>query len=251
MQNYLNSSQVEELVSNNVYKSASPPYLARCFSSDYSNNPNLPALSLPGGDIGELAILISASNTYGFKLDIIKARDILFKLVSGKGYTSFHALKEHTLELCIYCKTIIEHSKEYGFDDRGKNELITAGKTLGLQNNFKLSQREDRENACIILEAEYGLFPNYNFDSGDRILNAKVLVFQKTFIDRRHRELCKLLFEKKAVELFSGLDVDYLYEIISEMTETHLFETMKLHDPKIPLYFASVSVDKKVTITSY
>lgn len=251
MKIYLTDHQVEELVSNNLYNYEGNIYKARCFSADYSNNLNLPALSLPGGDIGELAILIAASRIYGFDLDLSKGLDILLDVIGGKKNSTFNTLNEHTLELCYYVNSLIENSIEYGLDDRGKNDLLTMLKTLGLPKRFKPLQKRDHENACIIFEAEQGLFPNYTYDSGYGVVNAKILVFHKSFVDRRHRELCKLWYENKAVELFSGLDADYLYEIISEMTETHLFQTMKLRDPKIPLYSVSVTPNNKINVTSF
>lgn len=251
MKTYLTDTQVEELVNNNLYTYNGNVNRSRCFSADYSNSPDLPILSLPGGDIGELAILIAAGCTYGFELDSAKALDILIHLIGGKGNTTFKSLNEHPLELCHYINSLIEHSQDYGLDEHGKNELVTVAHGLGLPKRFKLVAKENRENACVIIEAEQGLFPNYLYDSGYGVLNAKILVFHKTYVDRRHRELSDLLITNNAVKLFSGLDADYLYQIISEMAEYHLFQTLKLRDPHIPLYSASVSSDNKVSVKAY
>ncbi len=251
MKTYLNNSQVEELTRANLYTYTGNPYKARCFSADYSNNPNLPALSIPGGDIGELAILISASITYGFELNVTKATTTLLSLIEGKENATFNYLKEHTIDSCIYLNHLLESASDYGIDEQGIHDLLKATKILGLSEGFKPSEKEDYENACIIIEAEYGLFPNYTFDSGEGRLNAKVLLFNKTYIDRRHTELSKLLVKNNAVKLFAGLDESYLYQILSETAETHLFETLKKRDTALPIYAVSVLPSGKISINAY
>jgi hypothetical protein len=248
---YLTKEQAEEFVTNNLYESKANPFWARCFSSDYSNDPNLPALSLPGGDIGQMAILIAASTTYGFELNSTKALETLLELIGGKKNSTFNCLKEHGLELCKYFKYLIEHGQDYGLDEQGQKELLKLSKQLGLPNKFKSESTKNDVNACIIIEAEQALFPNYTYDSGYGVLNAKILVFQKTHVDRRNRELSNLLVKNDSVKLFSGLDSNYLYQILSEMTESHLFQSIKHRDLQLPIYHAAVSSENKVTITSY
>lgn len=248
---FLTKEQAEEFVTNNLYESNANPFIARCFSADYSNSPNLPALSLPGGDIGQMAILIAASTTYGFELNTSKAVETLIDLIGGKKNSTFNCLKEHSLELCKYFKYLVEHAQDYGLDEQGKKELFKLSKQLGLPNKFKSAGTKNDINACIVIEAEQGLFPNYTYDSGYGVLNAKILIFHKTFVDRRNKELSKLLLENESVKLFSGLDSNYLYQILSEMTESHLFQTIKHRDLQLPIYHAAVSSENKVTITSY
>ncbi len=251
MKTYLTDSQVEELINNNLYHYAGNIFRARCFSADYSNSPELPVLSMPGGDIGQIAILIAASSTYGFELNITPAVNILLKLTEGKENSTFKALKEHPLELCHYVYSLLKHSNDYGLDEQGKIELLRVSEGLGLPKEFNLLESENHENACVIIEAEDGLLPNYTFDSGYGVLNAKILVFHKTYIDKRNRELCNLWVKNDAVKMFSGLDADYLYQIMSEMTELHLFQTLKLRDPQLPLYSASVLPNNKVSVKVY
>jgi hypothetical protein len=218
----LTSDQIEELVSNNLYTYKGNPYIARCFHSDYANSPNLPALSLPGGDIGEIAILIAASLTAGFTINLGKAVNTLYELIEA-----------------------------YDIDQKAQNELVELKKTLGPSGKSKSTYTQSELNACVMIEADYGLFPHYAFNSTEGGMNANILIFQKTFINRRHRKLCKLWVANGSVELFAGLDSDYLYEIISEITENHLFQTLKLSYSNLPLYFASVSPDKKIHIQAY
>lgn len=250
MISYLTSTQVEELVSNNLYTYKGNFNSARCFSSDYVNNAELPALSLPGGDFGELAILISASISYGFEVNMPKAVAILHKLNGKEAKTTFDTYTEHSADRCIYLNHIVNHYQDFGIDSQGMAHFTDAAKLSGLSIGDKNINIVSKENACIILEAEQGLFPNYTFDSEQGMLNAKVLVFNKLLVDRRHRKLSTNLVTQGAVKLFSGLDEDYLYQVLSEVTENHLLTTLKLRDSSLPIYYVSISAEGIIKITS-
>ena len=249
MNQYLSRDQIEELVSNNLYDYEGNPFKSRCFSGIYQKDVNLPALSLPGGDIGELAILFSAAENYGFKLNISKISKIFSKLIGKSLNSTFNSIQEHSITECRYLHYLLQQSEGYELSGTAKESFLATAVKFGLsQPNLAIDKTyKVKEQACIILEAQKGLFPQFTFETSNGSFETSVFVIQKTLVDKRHRELSRLLVENIAVKLYKGLDADYLYEVLSEMTDIHLLQTMTLIGSAIPIY--SVIVDSKGKIS--
>jgi len=67
-------------------------------------------------------------------------------------------------------------------------------------------------------------------------------------IDGRHRALSKNLIKNSNVKLYGDLTDEYLYEVLSEMSDTHLFETIKQIDSFLPIYSVSITDSSTVDI---
>ena len=76
----------------------------------------------------------------------------------------------------------------------------------------------------------------------------QVFVYHQSLVDQRHRQLRKLLVEKKAVKLLEGCDAEYLYQALSEMAENHLMETAKRLAKQLPIYEVKFDEDESFII---
>lgn len=249
MSNYLTVSQVEELVSVNRYVYKGEKFQSRCFSGNYQNSERLPPLALPGGDIGDLAVLISASESYGFDCSIQGSIEVMKKLVGAISITTFQHLPEHTAEQCRYLHFLSENPEIFSLNNEKLTEFIQNLKKQGLIDTLdQYRAPKQKESALIIYEGLEGLYPQFEFDSFTTKFNAQVLIFHRTLVDERRKMFVSYLLKEKVVTLYNNLDEDYLYEILSDVGDTHLFETVLKIDPHLPVYNVAVSENGKVKV---
>ena len=244
---YLSSEQVYEIVSENRYSFPDFKFRGRCFSGEFKNSFHLPALALPGGDLGELAILQATAMTYGFELDLNKAAEELFQLTGGNEHLTTLTAKSE-LSSCRYFKHLFSDTASYNLDE--KSLEVFYAETKKILPDFQIPEERSytHEHAVLILEASQGLYPQYTFETYEGTFESRILVFHKTLIDLRHKELAGKLLEKRIVKLFDNLDEDYLYEVLSEVTENHLYETIRFIDPKLPIYSVAVNEQEDISI---
>lgn len=238
----LDKTQVQELIFNNRYKiNSEKKFLSRCIDGRYENNPDLPTLAIAGADLGEIAVVVSAGNDFGFSVDMQKTVDVLIEMIGGVKNFNFHTdshadanipaagcghIKQASIDISAY-KLTEEQVKSLGeiavkLKNKGANEVVLHG--------------DHQEGAVLLVTGNYGVMPQGEVDVEGSIQKVQVFVFHKTLVDERHKVLAKKLIEKKAVELLDGLDDQYLYQAISEVTDTHLFETAKRLAKGLPIY---------------
>ncbi len=244
---YLNKDQVYEMVMENQYSYPEYKYRGRCFSGEFKNSFHLPALSLPGGDLGELAILQSTALTFGFEIDMNKATEVLFQLTCGNEHLTSLSAKDE-LATCDYFRHLAANIASYNLDKPSLDMLYKLYATLLPDFNIPSDRSHSHEHAVIIFESSQGLYPQYTFESYEGTYESHLLIFHKTLVDLRHRELAKKFVDKKIVELYGGLDVDYLYEVLSDTTEVHLYETVRRIDTKLPIFTVSVDEKQKIIV---
>ena len=80
----LNPSQIQFLIKENSYPvDEKNKFLSRCIDGRYKNRSKLPALALPGGDLGQLALVIACSNDFGLEINYEKVFQSLIKVIGG------------------------------------------------------------------------------------------------------------------------------------------------------------------------
>ncbi len=244
----LDKDQIVRHISEGQYPiKESSKFLSRCFVGRYENSLNLPAISIPGGDIGELAILYSASNVYGFNIDYNKALDTYLEVVGGAKNITLHTeTKDHDniMNGCTHLAFIKENPELY---DLSKEQLVTIEEQItdlskkGAQK-VELSDRKD-EGAMIIITGNIGIYPQYHFISESGTVSGQVYIFHRSFIEARHKVLAQKLLENAAIQFNLNIDEEYLIEALTEISENHFFETVKRLPPHLPLY--AVEFDEK------
>lgn len=229
--------EVELWVSQNIYL-PSLKLMARCIDGRYKNDKDLPALALPGGDAGELALLFATANKFGFAIDIQKAYDTLVEVVGGETNLRFHT-DSHVADGIVMrgCG----HIKQMGLDLKAYDMLeeqlrfIKSQFEKVSQNNPNCQARlegEHMEGAVLLVNGKYGIYP--------QLEGKQVFIFHKSLVDARHRILCKELVDQKAVTLPKDCDDEYLYESLSSVTEDHLLETAKRLAKGLPIYEVNI-----------
>ncbi len=238
----LDKTNVQELVMENKYNvNPETQYISRCIDGRYENADDLPALAIAGADAGELALIFATANAFGLEIDKEKAYAALVQIVGG-----VKNLRCHT-----------DHHAEHGVIFGGCGHMKQMGLTLGdyfltqEQLDFVKKKFEDAlqhgaqetmlhgehlEGAVLMVKGNYGVYPNYIFEASLRKKIGQVFVHHQTLVDKRHKELSKILFEKKAIVLPKGCDEEYLYQIISEKSEEHLLETAKRLAKGLPIF---------------
>jgi hypothetical protein len=236
----LNSSQIQLLVKENRYQvDEKNKFLSRCIDGRYKNNSKLPALALPGGDLGQLALLIACVNDFSLEIDYEKVFQSLIKVIGGLKNFSYHTDSHHG-GLALGCGHFTQILKDFVAYNLQKKDIEF------LEEKLKFLKKEGvlptvlegnhDEGAILIVKGNFGIFPRFIIETDEGKKEVSTFVYQKTLVDERHRVLVKKLIEDKAVKLFDNLDEEYLYEILSEEGEIHLLETVNRLASDLPLY---------------
>jgi hypothetical protein len=214
-------------------------FFSRCIDGRYKNNPHLPALALPGGDLGQLALVIACANDFGLEIDYEKVFQSLIKVVGGIKNFSYHTDSHHG-GLALGCGHFGQMLKDFVAYNLQKNDIEF------LEEKLKFLEKEGvlptvlegnhDEGAILIVKGNFGIFPRFIIETDEGKKEVSVFVYQQTLVDERHRVLAKKLIENKAVKLFNNLDEEYLYEILSEEGENHLLETVNRLASDLPLF---------------
>jgi hypothetical protein len=236
----LNSSQIQLLVKENRYQvDEKNKFLSRCIDGRYRNNSKLPALALPGGDLGQLALIIACANDFGLDIDYEKVFQSLIKMIGGIKNFSYHTDSHHG-GLALGCGHFTQILKDFVAYNLQKEDIEF------LEEKLKFLKKEGvlptvlegnhDEGAILIVKGNFGIFPRFIIETDEGKKEVSVFVYQQTLVDKRHRVLVKKLIEDKAVRLFDNLDEEYLYEVLSEEGEIHLLETVNRLASDLPLF---------------
>lgn len=239
----LSKEQIHELVSSNRYPvNPHTKFFSRCIDGRYLNTPNLQPLAIPGADAGELAIILATANAYGFTVYEDKVVEALLATVGGVKNFCFHTDQHADQSLpaggCGHLKQMKLDPPAYQMEPKQFDFIISklsALKQKGAQED--ILEGEHMEGAVIIVSGDYSLYPRFELQTtnGGAPL-VEVFVFHQSLVNDRHRILAQNLIDKDAVKLFPGCDAEYLYEVLSDTTDNHLFETAKRLAKDLPLF---------------
>ncbi|MBI3366853.1 hypothetical protein HY041_04480, partial [Candidatus Roizmanbacteria bacterium] len=215
-------------------------FLSRCIDDRYQNDINLSPLALPGADAGELAILFTAANEFGFELIEEKAYQVLIDVVGGVKNLHFHTSKRQELDPiggCSHFQQFSLHPEAYHLEKeqiefikiKVKNSVI-----LGAEDEVLAG--DHLRGAVLQIRGNYGVYPAYAIEIKDGRERVGFFEYHETLVGERHKVLAKKLVQEHAVKLYQGCDEEYLYEALCEITDEHFFETVRRLGKGIPLY---------------
>ena len=238
----LSSTDVQKFVTDNQYEvNRKEKFFSRCIDGRYKNSDNLAPQAFPGGDLGELAMILAAGNSYGFSVDPKKALNALIKIVGGvkefRFHTDHHADEKAVAGGCGHFKQISLDPKAYNLEEKNLDfmriELVKIKKQGGQET---VLEGDHLEGAVLLVSGNWGVFNQGNLDmeTGKRFV--EVFVYQQTFTNEKHRVLAKELIKSKAIGFSHGEDEEYLYEALSDVSEQHLMETAKRLAKGLPIY---------------
>lgn len=256
---FLTKDNVFELVMNNKYKlETEDSYISRCVTGRYDNEKGLPMISLPGGDAGELALLYSTAHSHGFEVLFDKAFLVLCTLIGGIQHFSLHTDNPTKQSLigsgCFYMNEIYTDPVTYSLEETHMEVLkkqLAAVKARGVEE--KVLSMDSVEGAILLVKGEMGIYPQYEYESelDGRDIKTQVYVYQKTLVNRRRKIFVDQLIAENAVKMFEGCDDEYLYQVLSNEAENHLFEFLKKRADGLPIYAVEIDDKQKISIEHY
>ncbi|NTU73162.1 hypothetical protein HGB07_03245, partial [Candidatus Roizmanbacteria bacterium] len=250
----LTLTDANQLVAENKYPVASDrKFLSRCIDGRYVNAPDLPALAIPGGDIGELGILYAAAAEYGFEVDPDKAYEALTEVVGGEKniqlHTDSHAETGIPVGGCGHVKQLGLDPEAYSLMARQVEILKEqAEKAIKAGATQVVLQGDHQEAGVFIVKGSQGIQPQHLLHLAGSNMPVQAFVFHASLVGERQRALADKYIEKGAVKLLEGFEAEYLHEVLGEVTELHLFETAKRLAKDLPIYEVTFADDGSFTI---
>jgi hypothetical protein len=245
---------LNELLTNNRYPvNSEKSLISRDICGKYTNQVDLPALSVPGGDLGELIVILAAANSYGYEVKLDTYLPILIELIGGEMNFSYHNEGKNTPNLanisCNYIEQICQKFSEYSLTQENITAIEQKLSTIKTDHPSKYPQIDDvSEEAVLIINGPYGVYPRFSFQTDNGIVSGSLYIFHRSLADARHKALAKKLFESKAVSLFEGCDEEYLYHTLTETMDTHFFQTISMVTKELPIYTVTFANDGSFTI---
>jgi hypothetical protein len=250
----LSINDVTELVRTNIYLPEEDIKLqSRCMDGRYKEIKDLPALALPAGDIGDIATLYIAATSYGFEVDYEKAFLTFQEVIGGfEHLTRVNAnilnTPEKTAQIDEIEKIVTDYASfsltESAVSELKKQYIYIKDKQ---KNNVEITL-DHKEGAIIMINGEYGVYPQCELFTENGRINTQVYVYHQTYANRRHQQLAKKLIETKSVVLYPGCDEEMLYDALIDTSENVFFEMTKLIAPELPLYSVEVDERQKIKI---
>lgn len=255
----LNQNQIYQLLKDNSFPLKKEEILCRCIDGRYGKNTksqkidskspitkinNLPSITIPGGDIGQMALILAATHNFGFKINSKKLLEVYEEFLSGWQNFHYHSDDHHPINSlasgCGYYQLINSRPKKFYLEKNDLEFLQNHLKKINKKTHQEILFGQHDEGAILLVKGKVNIFPRYSFttvvDDKEEVIESSVFVFNQTLFAIREKALAKILVEKKVIELFSGLDWEYLTFTLMEMAEIHLFETLTQLAPGLPIY---------------
>lgn len=239
MQKFLLSKEhILDLVRENRYRPANL-LQSRCIDGRYEKSEDLPGLAYPGADAGQFLMVLSSAHSYGFEVDFGKAMAALEETVGGRSRLGFHTDTHHegVLSGCGHIGQAALSPKDYHVEAEDVSRVVDVFREAAGKGTREIVLKgEHTEGAAVIVRGDFSIYPQYTLLDQGHPKEVSVFVLSQTLIDRRHRLLAGKLLSNGAVTLQEGLDEEYLYEVFSDVTETHFLETAKRLAKGLPIY---------------
>jgi hypothetical protein len=250
---FLTPEQVEVFVNTNKYEiNQSQWYLSRCIDGRYESEAGLEPLAKPGADIGDLMMMLAANTQYALNLTPEIMLDVLINTVGGKENFRIHTdchnhHHEDKKEKCLGCGHLKQATLDkdaYGLEKEDIDfifEALHQLKSNGAKNN--VLEGDHLEKAVIILKSQnYSIYPKIKKETG----NIKCFVYSKTLDDKRRRLLAQNLLPH--IKSDRDINEEYLYEILTTVSDQQLFETVSRLAPEHPIYNVEIDEEGEVVI---
>lgn len=238
----LSKSQIIELVSENKYKVQENNRLfSRCIDGRYKNSDDLAPMGFPGADIGDLAVIFSVANNFGFELDQEKAYSSFLNVIGGAKNFQLHSDHHNDQDIpgsgCGHFKQMQLDPKAYNIEQDQLDFIKKYLMDLKKKGAKEIVLEGDHiEGAVLMVNGNYSVKTRCVVETDHGMKETEVFIYHSTLVDERHRLLAKQLLADKAVELYNGFDAEYLYDALSETSENHLMETAKRLAKGLPIY---------------
>lgn len=259
----LNQEQIYALVKNNQYSPSPNEIHCRCIDGRYDKKLKtknkiipLPALTIPGGDIGQIAIFLGASHNFGFEINQDKFLKAYEDFLSGWQNFHYHSDTHHSASSlaagCGYYSLIKNNPEKFFLEKRDLEILKDLLKIAGSKSQQEILLGHHNEAAVVLVKGKVGIFPRFFLTikdkGGEKEIETSIFVFNQTLFNQRQKILAKRMIEGQVVKLFKGLDEEYLAFTLIETAEIHFFETINQLGQGLPIYQVVFGEDFKFKI---
>lgn len=130
--------------------------------------------------------------------------------------------------------------------DKEKTEKLITHKVV---DQIMGTSQTHFSGAVLILQGEYTIDPVYRYEAtGGRNEIITFFIEHQTLNHKYLRQLASELLNNNCISGFEGLDVEYLYEIMTESTEDRLIKYQLDHCRGLPIYTVKFDGDGLCTI---
>lgn len=247
----LNQEQIFQLIKNNQFTAQFNKITCRCIDGRYKNKAEEDkvkkapaALTIPGADIGQIAIIFASANNFGFEINKDKLLKTYKEFLGGWHNFHYHSDDHHSpLKLaagCGYYNLIKNNPDKFYLQDEDINFIDKQLVFISQQSTQEILHNDHDEGAIVLVKGEVGIYPRHGFtvksDGEEKKIEASVFIFNQTLFNHRQKILAKKMINGGVVKLFSGLDEEYLAFTLIETAEVHLFETLNQLAKGLPIY---------------
>lgn len=247
----LSSTQIEQFVEKNKYRAEKQNgcILSRCVDGRYVRSFDLAPLAKPGADVGDILMLCAANNEYGLGLDNQKIIEAVIEAVGGyaqvRFHTDDHAKNEGGMSFgCGHITQALADQNTYGLTDENVKAVIDFLKTVPQKGVVceKLEGNHREEAVVVIKRGEWSMAPQSNGESEVR----QVFVYHRDLDNKRRKDLVEKLL--KYLPKNPSYSQEHLYDILSQISDNHLLETLSRLAKGLPLFEVSFEKDGSFTL---
>jgi hypothetical protein len=236
----LDSATVRKFVQKEGYFFPSNPYISRCIDGRYPSGDRLPALAIPGADIGQIVMLFAAANRAHIELDLDDAVNALIDVVGGvenlRIHTDTHKLDGGIAAGCGYFAEVQVSPANFGVT---KEQVYAIGRKFeqliseGAEEAILIGDHE--EKGVLIVNGGKAVFPNGRF-----------FVFHQTLAAERNREIVERLFPDKQIKRHAmTTELEGTKGIFFE----HVFKIRDILAEDAPVFRVTFRGNNPVTVT--
>lgn len=184
--------EVEDFIRRESY-SFSNRVISRCIDGRYAKDKGLPALAIPGADIGQIVMLFAVANKMKFILDPDKAFEALIEVVGGVENIRIHTDSDNSdkgiAAGCGYFTQVKESPEYFGVTKEQVDIIEQKFDELIKQGAQQVELHGDHmEEGALIIKGNRSIRPQGIF-----------FVYHKTLVDERNRKISDVLFKDNEI----------------------------------------------------
>lgn len=215
----LTKTDIQTLVFENKYtpSAEAQTQYRDTYGEIYERNENAPAIVMPGGFLGEVVIVLATAATYGLEVDAKKVLKTMETMIKNSAPAS-----------SLYIDGLRKYAKEYSIEDENLKILEPL---LVPAKNIETTWT----GAVVMIKGEYGIHPRFMLNTQEAQMNISIPLLQQSFVSEQRRAFAEALIKGQAIKL-DPEDEEYLYEVMSDVAETHFYLSARLCCLGLPLY---------------
>lgn len=221
--------EVRDFIINNSYPVTTNRVMSRCIDGRYPDDESLPALAIPGADIGQVVMIFDALNQMkdqNIQIDPENVFNALIEVVGGveniRFHTDSHGKEEGVGAGCGYFARVKKDPSHFGvtpeqvalIEEKFSDFLKNGATEVELQGDHE-------EKGALIINGDKGVYPKGEF-----------FVFHKTYVEQRNKKIAETLFKGRQIVAHGFLDR------LNKASQAHVLKIKSLLtiDKPIPTY---------------